>query len=1007
MIKDNQHFRTLSQTLDQLNEQKSTRVNNNGITIESDLRLKSPSKQLKRKIKPQKQEVIQTFNDINTHTDIGNEDLDQDIDESDDNIVGTETVKEEAVIKTDSNQSLYELLRQNKSEREKCFNLTTNAFICPINECQKSFRNDDTFYRHLCDVHTNRHFKCGFKGCDKVFKKLSTLKIHAFTHENRRIRYRCEYKDYGKTFLNRYGLKRHAMTHITQSTSTPIVKKFKCHYSECQKRFARKETLNVHLERHSSVRPYRCDCIGCEKCFKTSTDLKNHSLLHQSGPTLRCDIDGCVDMFYTEYHRSLHHKSVHNLCSKKSGICAEDVKQDVTEDSDENCIETMNSNNSLRNLLTSNRTEREKCFDLNTKTFKCPLNECKSSFASNKHFYAHLLYVHPIQTFVCEYKDCKKYNGCTFEALTNTLLNRHLETHSTDRPLFTCDVIDCGKTYKTSVGLLTHSRTHVSRPTLKCGINRCNDMFTTEHQRRKHQTEVHNRAPLIRRIIIHRCDWPGCEWSGKNKKDHKRLHSGEKPFPCLWPDCGKQFRKNRNLKDNQHFRTLSQRLDQLNEQKSTRVDDNYIIIESDSRLKSPSKQLKRRRKPRKQEVIQTFNDINTHTDIGNEDLDQDIDESNDNIVNRETVKEEAVIKTDSNQSLYELLRQNKSEREKCFDFNTNVFICPINECQKSFRNDDNFYRHLCDVHTNRHFKCGFKGCDKAFKKSSTLKIHAITHENRRIRYRCEYKDCGKTFLNRWGLKKHFMKHITQSTSTPIVKKFKCHYNDCEWRFATRGQLKAHIARHSSERLYKCDFIGCGKCFKGSNDLRNHSLLHQTGPTLSCDIDGCVDMFYTEYHLSLHHKHLAIHSADRPLFRCDVIDCGKAYKTSVGLLIHSRRHESRPKLKCGIDGCSDMFTTEHYKRKHQTEVHNRAPLIHRKIIHRCDWPGCEWTGDHLKAHKRLHSGEKPYQCLWPDCGKRFRMNKNLSDHMNVHNNVKPYACHWPGCTYGATNSGNLF
>jgi len=52
-----------------------------------------------------------------------------------------------------------------------------------------------------------------------------------------------------------------------------------------------------------------------------------------------------------------------------------------------------------------------------------------------------------------------------------------------------------------------------------------------------------------------------------------------------------------------------------------------------------------------------------------------------------------------------------------------------------------------------------------------------------------------------------------------------------------------------------------------------------------------------------------------------------------------------------------------------------------------------------AHKRTHTGEKPYKCCWPQCNKQFTQQSSLNSHISYKHDkevVKRFTCEWPGC-----------
>uniref|UniRef100_A0A8C8VPY9 Zinc finger protein 76 n=1 Tax=Pelusios castaneus TaxID=367368 RepID=A0A8C8VPY9_9SAUR len=193
------------------------------------------------------------------------------------------------------------------------------------------------------EVHSNgkgqqigdRAFRCGYKGCGRLYTTAHHLKVHERAHTGDRP-YRCDFPGCGKAFATGYGLKSHVRTHTGEKpykcpedvcskafkTSGDLQKHirthtgerpFKCPFEGCGRSFTTSNIRKVHIRTHTGERPYMCPEPSCGRGFTSATNYKNHMRIHTGEKPYMCLVPSCGKRF-TEYSSLYKHHVVHTQC---------------------------------------------------------------------------------------------------------------------------------------------------------------------------------------------------------------------------------------------------------------------------------------------------------------------------------------------------------------------------------------------------------------------------------------------------------------------------------------------------------------------------------------------------------------------------------------------------------------------------------------------------------------------------------------------------------------------
>ncbi|KAM6158297.1 zinc finger protein 408 [Rhynchocyon petersi] len=266
----------------------------------------------------------------------------------------------------------------------------------------------------------------------------------------------------------------------------------------------------------------------------------------------------------------------------------------------------------------------------------------------------------------------------------------------------------------------------------------------------------------------------------------------------------------------------------------------------------------------------------------------------------------------------------------------------------------------------RQYPCG--ECGKAFLQLCHLRKHTFVHKGHKP-FLCT--ECGKSYSSEESFKAHMLGHRG-------VRPFPC--SQCDKAYGTRRDLKEHQVVHSGARPFACD--QCGKAFARRPSLRLHRKTHQVpAAPAPCPCPVCGQLLASQGSLR---NHMRLHTGEKP-FLCP--HCGRAFRQRGNLRGHLRLHTGERPYRC--PHCADAFPQLPELRRHL--------ISHTGEAHLCPVCGKALRDPHtLRAHERLHSGERPFVC--PQCGRAYTLATKLRRHLKSHLADKPYRCATCGMGY---------
>uniref|UniRef100_A0A8C6KN90 C2H2-type domain-containing protein n=1 Tax=Nothobranchius furzeri TaxID=105023 RepID=A0A8C6KN90_NOTFU len=272
----------------------------------------------------------------------------------------------------------------------------------------------------------------------------------------------------GKQFLHEWSLQKHMRVtgHSAKRSSDYLVntksvsheqhvdscrkvqtqlKSFSC--DDCEKRFSRISSLNIHMRVHTGQISFVCEVCG--QRFRHKTNLNRHKIVHTGLKLFACEV--CGQRFSQKANLNIHMRVHTGQKPYVCELCGQRFSQKCS------LISHVNVHTGQKPFVCeicgqrfSQKTHLNSHVRVHTgqKPFACEL--CGQRFSQKSHLNSHMRVHTGQKPFACEL--------CGQNFCDKSTLNRHTRVHTGQRP-FPCEL--CGQRFSQKTHLNRHLRVHI------------------------------------------------------------------------------------------------------------------------------------------------------------------------------------------------------------------------------------------------------------------------------------------------------------------------------------------------------------------------------------------------------------------------------------------------------------------------------------------------------------------------------------------------------------------